>query len=111
MLDRLDAALRFQQEALNLRAQRQGNISGGEYRQCRYAGYIRRATIGASELKGDGAWTGKEAGGVALTLTSLTIFPPRRSLLRSGSALSRADRPSLDGQHRRYGRGTYAVAR
>lgn len=35
MLDRLDAALRFQQEALNLRAQRQ---ESGEYRQCRYAG-------------------------------------------------------------------------
>lgn len=36
MLDKLDAALRFQQEALNLRAQRR-NI-GGQHCQCRHAG-------------------------------------------------------------------------
>lgn len=37
MLDKLDAALRFQQEALNLRAQRRGSISG-QHCQRRHAG-------------------------------------------------------------------------
>lgn len=35
MLDKLDAALRFQQEALNLRAQRQ-EVLAAKHRQCRY---------------------------------------------------------------------------
>ena len=36
MLDKLDAALRFQQEALNLRAQRQEVLAANKPRQCRY---------------------------------------------------------------------------
>ncbi|STJ12055.1 flagellar basal-body rod protein FlgB [Escherichia coli] len=35
MLDKLDAALRFQQEALNLRAQRQ-EVLAANIAQCRY---------------------------------------------------------------------------
>ncbi len=96
MLDRLDAALRFQQEALNLRAQRQeilaANIANADTRR----GIGSAILILPVRLKGDGACGRKETGGVALTLTSLTIFPPRRSLLPQWIALPRTDQPSLD---------------
>lgn len=55
MLDKLDAALRFQQEALNLRAQRQevlaANIANADTRVIRRAIWILPVN-----LKSDAAW-------------------------------------------------------
>ncbi len=50
MLDRLDAALRFQQEALNLRAQRQ-EILAANIANADTPGYQARDIDFASELK------------------------------------------------------------
>lgn len=58
MLDRLDAALRFQQEALNLRAQRQ-EILAANIANADTPGYQARDIDFASELKSDGARTGR----------------------------------------------------
>ncbi|ECJ6694800.1 flagellar basal body rod protein FlgB, partial [Salmonella enterica subsp. enterica] len=67
MLDRLDAALRFQQEALNLRAQRQ-EILAANIANADTPGYQARDIDFASELKKVMVRGREETGGVALTL-------------------------------------------
>ena len=58
MLDKLDAALRFQQEALNLRAQRQ-EVLAANIANADTPGYQARDIDFASELKKSHAtWTG-----------------------------------------------------
>lgn len=74
MLDKLDAALRFQQEALNLRAQRQevlaANIANADTH-----GYQARDIDFASELK-KVMQRGRDATSVvALTMTSTQHIP------------------------------------
>ena len=56
MLDKLDAALRFQQEALNLRAQRQ-EILAANIANADTPGYQARDIDFPVSSKGDGAWT------------------------------------------------------
>lgn len=58
MLDKLDAALRFQQEALNLRAQRQ-EVLAANIANADTPGYQARDLDFASELKSHGARTGR----------------------------------------------------
>ncbi|EIS8147342.1 flagellar basal body rod protein FlgB [Salmonella enterica] len=74
MLDRLDAALRFQQEALNLRAQRQ-EILAANIANADTPGYQARDIDFASELKKVMVRGREETGGVALTLTSSHHIP------------------------------------
>lgn len=77
MLDKLDAALRFQQEALNLRAQRQ-EILAANIANADTPGYQARDIDFSSELKkSDGAWTCRRNG----CLTGPDIFT---SYSRSG---------------------------
>ena len=80
MLDRLDAALRFQQEALNLRAQRQ-EILAANIANADTPGYQARDIDFTSELKKVMVRGREETGGVALTLTSSHHIPAQRSLL------------------------------
>ncbi len=73
MLDKLDAALRFQQEALNLRAQRQNAGSGTANADT--PGYQARDIDFASELK-KVMQRGRDATSVvALTMTSTQHIP------------------------------------
>lgn len=89
MLDRLDAALRFQQEALNLRAQRQ-EILAANIANADTPGYQARDIDFASELKKVMVRGREETGGVALTLTSSHHIPAQAvSSPACGSALSR----------------------
>ncbi len=88
MLDRLDAALRFQQEALNLRAQRQ-EILAANIANADTPGYQARDIDFASELKKVMVRGREETGGVALTLTSSHYSRPGGLFSRSGSALPR----------------------
>lgn len=74
MLDRLDAALRFQQEALNLRAQRQ-EILAANIANADTPGYQARDIDFASELKKVMVRGREETGGVSLTLTSSHHIP------------------------------------
>ncbi len=89
MLDRLDAALRFQQEALNLRAQRQ-EILAANIANADTPGYQARDIDFASELKkGDGAWTGRNRRR-RVNVDFLSPYSrPGGLFSRSGSALSR----------------------
>ncbi len=77
MLDRLDAALRFQQEALNLRAQRQ-EVLAANIANADTPGYQARDLDFASELKKIMVRGRNEAQGVSLTLTSTQHIPLRR---------------------------------
>lgn len=74
MLDRLDAALRFQQEALNLRAQRQ-EILAANIANADTPGYQARDIDFASELKKVMVRGREETGGVTLSLTSSHHIP------------------------------------
>lgn len=62
MLDKLDAALRFQQEALNLRAQRQ-EVLAANIANADTPGYQARDMDFASELKKSWCVAGKKPAG------------------------------------------------
>ena len=86
MLDKLDAALRFQQEALNLRAQRQ-EVLAANIANADTPGYQARDIDFASELK-KVMQRGRDATSVvALTMTSTQHIPAQ--------ALTTVFRPSL----------------
>lgn len=93
MLDRLDAALRFQQEALNLRAQRQ-EILAANIANADTPGYQARDIDFASELKkvmvrGRDAWTGRNRRR-RVNVDFLSPYSrPGGLFSRSGSALPR----------------------
>ncbi len=88
MLDKLDAALRFQQEALNLRAQRQ-EILAANIANADTPGYQARDLDFASELKKVMVRGREQTGGVSLTLTFCTTYSgPNRFCSRYGIALS-----------------------
>ncbi|ECW2603769.1 flagellar basal body rod protein FlgB [Salmonella enterica] len=97
MLDRLDAALRFQQEALNLRAQRQ-EILAANIANADTPGYQARDIDFASELKKVMVRGREETGGVALSLTSSRHIPAQAVSSPAVDLLYRVpDQPSLDG--------------
>ncbi len=96
MLDRLDAALRFQQEALNLRAQRQ-EILAANIANADTPGYQARDIDFASELKGDGAWTGRNRRR-RVNVDFLSPYSRRAVSSPAVDLLYRVpDQPSLDG--------------
>ncbi len=74
MLDKLDAALRFQQEALNLRAQRQ-EILAANIANADTPGFQARDIDFSSELKKVMERGRAENSGVALALTSARHIP------------------------------------
>ncbi|QWA09086.1 flagellar basal body rod protein FlgB [Sodalis ligni] len=97
MLDKLDAALQFQQEALNLRAQRQ-EILAANIANADTPGYQARDMDFASEL--NKALTQGRASGNALSLT--TTSPRHIEATTSVSPVSQLmyrvpDQPALDG--------------
>ena len=97
MLDKLDAALRFQQEALNLRAERQ-EILAANIANADTPGYQARDMDFASELKKVMARGRAENSGVSLTLTSSRHIPAQAMTAPSTDLLYRIpDQPSLDG--------------
>lgn len=97
MLDKLDAALRFQQEALNLRAQRQ-EILAANIANADTPGYQARDLDFASELKKIMVRGREETGGVSLTLTSAQHIPAQAASTPTVELLYRIpDQPSLDG--------------
>lgn len=89
MLDRLDAALRFQQEALNLRAQRQ-EILAANIANADTPGYQARDIDFASELKKVMVRGREETGRRRVNVDFLSPYSrPGGLFSRSGSALSR----------------------
>ncbi|XNM83006.1 flagellar basal body rod protein FlgB [Escherichia coli] len=97
MLDKLDAALRFQQEALNLRAQRQ-EVLAANIANADTPGYQARDIDFASELK-KVMQRGRDATSVvALTMTSTQHIPAQalRLLPQNCNTVFRTQ-PSLDG--------------
>lgn len=97
MLDRLDAALRFQQEALNLRAQRQeilaSNIANADTPR-----YQARDISFADELKKVMEQGRAQSSSVDLTLTSSRHIPAQAISAPPVNLLYRIpDQPSLDG--------------
>ncbi|SEL38378.1 flagellar basal-body rod protein FlgB [Kosakonia sacchari] len=97
MLDKLDAALRFQQEALNLSAQRQ-EILAANIANADTPGFQARDIDFSSELKKVMERGRAENSGVALTLTSSRHIPAQNISTSSADLLYRIpDQPSLDG--------------
>lgn len=97
MLDKLDAALRFQQEALNLRAERQ-EILAANIANADTPGYQARDIDFASELKKAMARGRAENSGVALTLTSERHIPAQTFSTPNTDLLYRIpDQPAMDG--------------
>jgi flagellar basal-body rod protein FlgB len=97
MLDKLDAALRFQQEALNLRAQRQ-EILASNIANADTPGYQARDVDFASELKKVMDRGRTETSGVSLTLTSERHIPAQVMTAPSVDLMYRVpDQPSMDG--------------
>ena len=97
MLDKLDAALRFQQEALNLRAERQ-EILAANIANADTPGYQARDIDFASELKKVMARGRAENSGVALTLTSERHIPAQTLSTPNTDLLYRIpDQPAMDG--------------
>ena len=97
MLDKLDAALRFQQEALNLRADRQ-EILAANIANADTPGYQARDIDFASELKKVMARGRPESSGVALTLTSERHIPAQTVSTPEADLLYRIpDQPAMDG--------------
>ncbi|AMO48986.1 flagellar basal-body rod protein FlgB [Kosakonia oryzendophytica] len=97
MLDKLDAALRFQQEALNLSAQRQ-EILSANIANADTPGYQARDIDFASELKKVMERGRAEESGVSLALTSSRHIPAQAMTPPSADLLYRIpDQPSLDG--------------
>jgi flagellar basal-body rod protein FlgB len=97
MLDKLDAALRFQQEALNLRAQRQ-EILAANIANADTPGLQARDIDFSSELKKVMERGRAENTGVALALTSARHIPAQVVNTPTTDLLYRVpDQPSLDG--------------
>ena len=97
MLDKLDAALRFQQEALNLSAQRQ-EILSANIANADTPGVQARDIDFASELKKVMERGRAEESGVSLALTSSRHIPAQAMTPPSTDLLYRIpDQPSLDG--------------
>ncbi len=97
MLDKLDAALRFQQEALNLRAQRQevlaANIANADTPVIRRAISILPVNLKKVMQRGRDATSV-----VALTMTSTKHIPAQALTPPSAELQYRIpDQPSLDG--------------
>lgn len=97
MLDKLDAALRFQQEALNLRAQRQ-EILAANIANADTPGFQARDIDFASEMKKVLARGRVDGGGLSLTTTSVRHIPIQAHSSPSLGLLYRVpDQPALDG--------------
>lgn len=97
MLDRLDAALRFQQEALNLRAQRQ-EILASNIANADTPGFQARDIDFASELKKIMERGRAETHTVSLTLTSSAHIPAQAMSAPAVDLMYRIpDQPSMDG--------------
>lgn len=97
MLDRLDAALRFQQEALNLRAQRQ-EILAANIANADTPGFQARDIDFASEMKKVLTRGRAAEGGLALTTTSSHHLSAQSSGSAACNLLYRIpDQPALDG--------------
>lgn len=97
MLDKLDASLRFQQEALNLRAQRQ-EILASNIANADTPGYQARDIDFASEMKKVMERGRAETSSVALTLTSSRHIPAQAMTAPSVDLMYRIpDQPSMDG--------------
>ena len=97
MLDKLDAALRFQQEALNLRAERQ-EILAANIANADTPGYQARDMDFSSELKKVMSRGRAEGSGVALTLTSERHIPAQTLSTPETDLLYRIpDQPAMDG--------------
>ena len=97
MLDKLDAALRFQQEALNLSAQRQ-EILAANIANADTPGYQARDMDFSSELKKVMERGRAENTGVSLALTSSRHIPAQTISTPSADLLYRIpDQPSADG--------------
>ncbi|VYU63177.1 flagellar basal body rod protein FlgB [Metakosakonia massiliensis] len=97
MLDKLDANLRFQQEALNLTARRQ-EILSANIANADTPGYQARDIDFASELKKVMERGRTEASGVSLALTSSRHIPAQAISAAPEDLLYRIpDQPSLDG--------------
>jgi flagellar basal-body rod protein FlgB len=97
MLDKLDAALRFQQEALNLRAERQ-EILAANIANADTPGYQARDIDFASELKKVMERGRTGASGVALSLTSERHIPAQNLSSADSDLLYRIpDQPAMDG--------------
>ncbi len=97
MLDRLDAALRFQQEALNLRAQRQ-EVLAANIANADTPGYQARDLDFAGELNKVMERGRPEASGMQLAVTSARHIPAQTLSAPSIDLMYRIpDQPSLDG--------------
>ncbi|MEY8710134.1 flagellar basal-body rod protein FlgB [Mangrovibacter phragmitis] len=97
MLDKLDAALRFGQEALNLRAQRQ-EILAGNIANADTPGYQARDIDFSSELKKVMDRGRAAEGGLPLTLTSSRHIAAETSSSPSVDLMYRIpDQPAADG--------------
>lgn len=97
MLDKLDAALRFQQEALNLRAERQ-EILAANIANADTPGYQARDIDFASELKKVMERGRAGTSGVALSLTSERHIPAQNLSSTATDLLYRIpDQPAMDG--------------
>ena len=97
MIDKLDAAFRFQQEALNLRAQRQ-EILAANIANADTPGYQARDVDFSSELKKVMERGRAENSGVSLALTSSRHIPAQAISTPSVDLLYRIpDQPALDG--------------
>lgn len=97
MLDKLDAALRFQQEALNLRAQRQ-EVLAGNIANADTPGYQARDIDFSSELKKVMDRGRVAEGGLSLALTSSRHIAAQSSSTASTDLLYRIpDQPAADG--------------
>ncbi|KEA52659.1 MULTISPECIES: flagellar basal body rod protein FlgB [Mangrovibacter] len=97
MLDKLDAALRFGQEALNLRAQRQ-EVLAGNIANADTPGYQARDIDFSSELKKVMDRGRAAEGGLSLTLTSSRHIAAETSSSPSMDLMYRIpDQPAADG--------------
>ncbi len=97
MLDKLDAALQFDTEALNLRAQRQ-EILASNIANADTPGYQARDIDFASELNRALEKGRAQGSGLSLAVTSARHIPAQTAKLPSMDLLYRIpDQPSMDG--------------
>ncbi|WP_114193660.1 flagellar basal body rod protein FlgB [Edaphovirga cremea] len=97
MLDKLDAALHFQQEALNLRAQRQ-EILAANIANADTPGYQARDIDFASQLNKVMEQGRASGSGMSLNLTSTRHIPAQNTQPPDLDLLFRVpDQPALDG--------------
>lgn len=97
MLDKLDAALRFNHEALNLRAQRQ-EILAANIANADTPGYQARDIDFASQLNKVLEQGRISGNGIALNLTAAHHIPAQKMSPPSPDLLFRVpDQPSMDG--------------